>query len=119
LAGFNSDVDFDSVAAGDQTLPDTAGLTINGNDGDDQITGGPGDDIINGGNGVDTIDGGDGDDRITGGDGGSDAAREQILGGNGNDVMIWNNGDDSDLNDGGAGPTRSSSPTGRRTIRCP
>jgi Ca2+-binding RTX toxin-like protein len=103
LAGFNSNVDFDSTTDGDQTLPATASLTINGGDGNDVITGGPGDDIINGGNGVDTIDGGDGDDRITGGDGGSDAAREQILGGNGNDVMIWNNGDDSDLHDGGAG----------------
>jgi Ca2+-binding RTX toxin-like protein len=103
LAGFNSDVDFDSVAAGDQTLPDTAGLTINGGDGDDQITGGPGDDIINGGAGVDTINGGGGDDRITGGQGGIEGAPEPINGGDGNDVMIWNNGEGFDLNDGDAG----------------
>jgi Ca2+-binding RTX toxin-like protein len=103
LAGFNSDIDFDSATAGDQTLPATASLTINGGDGDDNITGGPNDDIINGGTGFDTITGADGDDRITGGPGGSDAVREPILGGNGNDVMIWNNGDGSDLNEGEAG----------------
>src|SRR4051812_21869773 len=103
LAGFNSDVDFDSTAAGDQTLPSTASLTINGGDGDDALTGGPGDDIINGGAGFDTITGAGGDDRITGGPGGTDAVREPILGGDGNDVMIWNNGDGSDLNEGEAG----------------
>jgi Ca2+-binding RTX toxin-like protein len=103
LAGFNSNIDFDSAVAGDQTLPDTAGLTINGGDGADVITGGPGDDIINGGAGVDSIDGGGGDDRITGGQGGADGAPEPIAGGDGNDVMIWNNGEGFDVNDGGNG----------------
>jgi Ca2+-binding RTX toxin-like protein len=86
LAGFNSNVDFDSVAPGADT-----------------ITGGPGDDIVNGGAGVDNIDGGGGDDRITGGQGGADGASEPIAGGDGNDVMIWNNGEGFDRNDGGAG----------------
>ena len=107
LAGFNSAIDFDSVAAGDQTLTATAGLTINSNAGADTIAGGPGDDTINGGTELDPIDGGGGNDRITGGPGGTALDREPIEGNTGNDVMLWNNGDGFDLNDGDAGVDES------------
>jgi Ca2+-binding RTX toxin-like protein len=103
LAGFNSAIDFDSVAGGDQKLTVAGRLTINSGDGDDDVTSGPGDDTINGGPGFDTITGADGNDRITGGPGGTAATREPISGGNGNDVMIWNNGDGFDRNDGELG----------------
>jgi Ca2+-binding RTX toxin-like protein len=89
LAGFNSNIDFDSAVAGDQTLTTAATLTINGGGGDDIIVGGPNADVINGD---------DGNDRMTGFTGGDD-----VNGGNGNDLMQWNNGDGSDTNDGDAG----------------
>ena len=107
LAGFNSAIDFDSVAGGDQTLTATAGLTINSGAGADTIAGGPGDDTINGGTELDPIDGGGGNDRITGGPGGTALDREPIKGNAGNDVMLWNNGDGFDLNDGDAGVDES------------
>ena len=89
LAGFNSAIDFDSAAAGDQTLTTAATLTINGGGGDDIIVGGPNADVLNGD---------DGNDRITGFTGADD-----VNGGAGNDLMQWNNGDGSDTNDGDAG----------------
>ena len=61
-------------------------LTINGDDGDDNIVGSKN---------ADHIIGGPGSDRITGFTGNDD-----IDGGEGNDVMIWNNGDGNDTNDG-------------------
>ena len=96
LAGFNSNIDFDSAVAGDQTLTAAAGrLTINGGGGDDIIVGGPN---------LDTLSGGDGDDRLTGGPNNAAApTKESISGGAGNDVMIWFNGDGDDVNDGGDG----------------
>ncbi len=95
-ATFNSNIDFDSVQAGDQTLTAAAGrVTIDGAAGDDIITGGPN---------LDTLRGGDGDDRLTGGpNNAAKPAKESISGGAGNDVMIWNNGDGDDVNDGGDG----------------
>jgi len=103
LAGFNSNIDFDSAQAGDQTLTAAAGrLTIDGGAGDDTIVGGPNDDTIAGGLNLDALDGGNGDDRLTGGPNNS-ADSEQINGGGGNDVMVWNNGDGNDINDGGDG----------------
>jgi Ca2+-binding RTX toxin-like protein len=89
LAGFNSDVDFDSTQANDQTLTDAGTLTIDGGDGDDIITGGPNNDHLIGGLG---------NDRLTGFTGADD-----VDGGEGNDIMIWNNGDGSDTNDGDGG----------------
>jgi Ca2+-binding RTX toxin-like protein len=94
LAGFNSNIDFDSATAGDQTLTAAAGrLTIDGGGGDDIIVGGPN---------LDTLRGGDGDDRLTGGPNNS-PDKEQIDGGAGNDTMIWNNGDGDDVDNGGDG----------------
>jgi Ca2+-binding RTX toxin-like protein len=94
LAGFNSNIDFDSATAGNQTLTTAGTLTIDGGGGDDIIVAGPN---------LDTVRGGDGNDRLTGGPGGIATAREPISGGSGNDVMIWNNGDGHDANDGDAG----------------
>ena len=100
LAGFNSNADFDSGVAGDQTLTTAATLTINGGGGDDIIVGGPN---------ADTLNGDDGNDRLTGFTGGDD-----VNGGNGNDLMQWNNGDGSDTNDGDAGADETLI-TGRNT----
>ncbi|HWM12183.1 MAG TPA: calcium-binding protein [Solirubrobacteraceae bacterium] len=100
LAGFNSATDFDSTAAGDQTLTTAATLTINGGAGDDIIVGGPNADVLNGD---------DGNDRITGFTGNDD-----VNGGNGNDLMQWNNGDGTDTNDGDAGADETLI-TGRNT----
>jgi Ca2+-binding RTX toxin-like protein len=119
--GFNSAFDFDTTAAGDQTVPadGTFALTANGGDDNDTITvgavgvrvasldGGAGNDtltgsavgdLIRGGAGTDTLNAGDGDDRLIG-----DTGPDQHFGEAGNDTMIWNNGDGSDVNDGGAG----------------
>jgi Ca2+-binding RTX toxin-like protein len=94
LAGLEAATDFDS-AAGVQTLPDTATLTIDGGAGDDIIVGGPN---------LDTLRGGEGNDRLTGGpNNAAKPAKESISGDAGNDVMIWNNGDGDDINDGGDG----------------
>lgn len=87
--GFADATDFDSTAAGPQTLTAAATLTIDGGAGDDNIVGGPA---------ADHLIGGDGSDRITGFTGPDD-----VDGGAGNDAMIWNNGDGNDTNDGDAG----------------
>jgi Ca2+-binding RTX toxin-like protein len=95
LSGFNSNVDFDSATAGDQTLTAAGTLTIDGGAGDDIIVAGPN---------LDTLRGGEGSDRLTGGPNNAPKpAKESISGGAGNDVMIWNNGDGDDVNDGGDG----------------
>jgi Ca2+-binding RTX toxin-like protein len=93
LAGFESDIDFDS-AAGEQTLATTARLTINGGGGDDILVGGPN---------LDVIHGNDGNDRITAGPSNDTPDPEIVFGDAGNDVLIWNNGDDNDINEGGDG----------------
>ena len=58
--GFNSDFDFDSVTAGDQTLASASGvININAGDGNDTIALGDGINVrgaIDGGLGIDTID---------------------------------------------------------------
>jgi Ca2+-binding RTX toxin-like protein len=89
LAGFNSNIDFDSTQPLDQTLTAAGALTINGGGGDDIIVGGPN---------VDDIHGGDGNDRITGAQG-----NETIFGDAGNDQLIWENTHGNDINEGGDG----------------
>lgn len=108
--GFNSEFDFDTALAGDQTLAANLPLTINAGGGNDTVTGptvatgaleiigGDGDDLLTGGFGADTIQGGADDDRIIGFRGG-----DTMQGEGGNDVLVWNNGDGSDGMDGGAG----------------
>ena len=66
--------------------------TITGDNGNDIISGGSGIDIINGGKGFDTINGDDGADIITGGTG-----NDVLNGGAGADTYIWNLGDDLDV----------------------
>ncbi len=88
-------VDFSTIeavtgTAGDDTIDagaSSADQTLDGGDGEDEITGGSGNDTIDGGGQNDDLSGGDGDDVITGG-GGSDV----IDGGAGNDTIT---GDDA------------------------
>jgi Ca2+-binding RTX toxin-like protein len=87
--GFNSALDFDSTAAGDQTVANTASVTVNAGDGDDFVQTSPN---------VDTLNGEGGNDRLIGGVG-----NDTFRGGAGNDVMVWNNGDNNDVMDGEAG----------------
>jgi len=93
-----------------------AGITINGNSGNDVITGsanadvirgdagadtlngGAGDDTLDGGADVDTINGGDGNDTIIGG-----AANDVLAGGAGDDIFLIGASAGSDTFDGGAG----------------
>ncbi len=108
--GFNSNVDFNTALAGDQTLAANLPLAINAGGGDDVVTGptvatgaleiigGDGDDLLTGGLSDDTIKGGNDDDRIIGFRGG-----DTMQGEAGNDVLVWNNGDGSDVMDGGGG----------------
>ncbi|HWT26206.1 MAG TPA: hypothetical protein VN213_22045, partial [Solirubrobacteraceae bacterium] len=63
--------------------------TINGGDGNDDITGTDGNDTLNGGAGDDKVNGARGNDAMNGDDG--------------DDLLIWNNGDGSDRFEGGAG----------------
>ena len=110
--GFNSDIDFDTGTAGDQTLPanNTAEIDANLGAGQDtslfnttqvlrgDLDGEDGDDTLSGSDGGDTLKGGNDDDRVVGFRGADD-----MEGGAGNDVLVWNNGDGSDTMDGDAG----------------
>jgi len=79
----------DDVITAQNGLANLINLTLDGGDGNDQITGGDGND---------TLIGGDGDDVVKGGRG-TDTAQL----GAGNDTFIWNPGDGSDTVDGGDG----------------
>jgi Ca2+-binding RTX toxin-like protein len=108
---FTPDPEFPTGLAG------LTGLTVNGGSAGDSLVGGDGADQINGGTGADALGGGEGADQINGGDendiseaGGGD---DRIVGGTGedalhadagDDVIVWNNGDGTDpVNDGGPG----------------
>jgi hypothetical protein len=127
-AGFNSNIDFDTVNGGDQTVG-AVNLTVNAGDGDDIIdasssalaasyalNGEGGNDTLNGSSKADVLDGGDGNDTILGrafpdtlfGGPGDD----HLVGGFGNDTMFgqegsdtfeWNPGDGSDIIEGQGG----------------
>jgi Ca2+-binding RTX toxin-like protein len=93
-------------------VPDSIPVTINGNGGNDRIkdaydssagrtlTGGGGDDEIDAYAGNDTVDGGDGNDKLDGGLG-----NDAVLGGNGDDAVDGDGYEDpgADVVDGGAG----------------
>ena len=112
--GLASALDWDSAAAGDQTVPANGTFTIvlNGSDGADALTvtatnteiakavlnGDGGDDLLTGARTADDLRGGAGNDRLVGFVGGDD-----MEGGDGNDTLVWNNGDGSDVMDGEAG----------------
>lgn len=68
----------------------TVNLTIEGGEGDDNITGGAGADTIEAGAGNDTVDGGAGRDYINGSRG-----NDSLAGGDGDDVIYGGDGDDS------------------------
>ena len=106
--GFNSAIDFDSTAGGDQTVANTASVTVNAGDGDDFVQTGPNADTLNGEGGNDRILGGPGNDALSGGDG-NDLLRggkgdDTVDGGAGNDV-IWVGGG-ADTANGGDGDDR-------------
>jgi RTX calcium-binding nonapeptide repeat (4 copies) len=102
---FNSDFDFDTDTAGDQTFASTANvdLLVSAGDGDDTISfttegigtaalnGDLGDDDITGTNGEDGISGQAGDDELTGGLG-----NDTLDGGPDGDTFVWNPGDGDD-----------------------
>jgi Ca2+-binding RTX toxin-like protein len=112
--GLSGATDWDSVTAGEQTVPANGTFTVivNGGDGNDSLTvlahsnelaavgldGGPGDDLLAGADSNDTLAGGDGNDRLVG------AVGADVLGGGAaNDTLVWNNGDGSDTLNGHAG----------------
>ena len=101
-------LDLNDSFGGDITFaPPAAGVVINGLDGDDIIdftaatfsltlNGDDGDDDLTGGRLNDTLNGGEGNDTLTG-----FLGADQQHGGAGDDVFIWNNGDGPDDNFGG------------------
>jgi Ca2+-binding RTX toxin-like protein len=98
LAGLTS-LTLNGGSAGDTLVGDNGADQINGGSGFDTLAGGEGADQVNGGDENDVIEGGGGDDRIVGGTG-SDA----LFADAGDDTIVWNNGDGSDpVNEGGPG----------------
>lgn len=93
LVNANAGNDTVSLAS---AIPLTEPATINGGDGNDNLTGGAGGDVIDGGAGSDVINGADGNDVLRGG-----AGNNSLFGGNGNDSMTAETG--KDVFDGGAG----------------
>jgi Ca2+-binding RTX toxin-like protein len=83
----------DTVDASALGSADYGSLTIDGGDGEDQLTGGAD---------ADTLRGGPGFDRLVGFKNPAGTV-DSISGGDGDDVMIWNNGDGSDVDDGDDG----------------
>jgi Ca2+-binding RTX toxin-like protein len=112
--GLNSGSDWNSAVNGDQTVPadGTFTVVVNGGDGNDAVTvlakttdiagvtlnGDGGDDVLTGADTNDTLNGGDGNDRLVGAQG-----TDLMNGGAGNDTLVWNNGDGSDRMNGDAG----------------
>jgi Ca2+-binding RTX toxin-like protein len=112
--GLASGSDWDSAAAGVQTVPadGTFTVAVNGGEGSDSISvlaktteiasttidGGAGDDVLTGADTGDLLLGGDGNDRLIGAHG-----DDSMNGRGGNDTLVWNNGDGSDTMDGGDG----------------
>jgi Ca2+-binding RTX toxin-like protein len=104
---FNSQFDFDSATAGDQTVAAATNVTINAGAGDDLVslfatalTGSTvhlneGEDTAFGTPAVDNFFGDEGEDRLV-----ANRGNDIVAGGDGNDVMVWNNGDGSDKMDG-------------------
>jgi hypothetical protein len=84
----------DKFSTLDPTKPVTGiAVTLNGGEGNDDLTGT---------DGADTLNGGPGDDKLTGFRG-NDASN----GDEGDDLIVWNNGDGSDKPEGGAGSDTS------------
>ena len=83
--------------------------TINGIDGDDNLTGTNKDDLINGGAGDDKLFGGAGNDKLLGGLG-----NDTLTGGIGDDILFGGEGNDTLL--GGAGDDRLFGGTGFNTL---
>jgi len=83
---------------------DAIPTTLNGGNGDDNLTGGSGAGTLRGGNGNDRLAGGNGNETLFGGNGddsidGNKGADTGVLG-NGDDTFIWDPGDGSDIVEG-------------------
>ena len=82
----------------------TIPTTIDGGNGNDNLTGGSGDDILAGGNGDDILNGGAGTDTLEGGNGNDtidgNKGNDPEFGENGDDTFIWNPGEGSDTIEG-------------------
>jgi Ca2+-binding RTX toxin-like protein len=96
--GFNSDADFDTAAAGDQTVSGAA-VTVNAGGGEDVVDASDAtlltELVINGQLGNDILIGSPGDDFFLGGDG-----NDVMFGQAGADTFQWNPGDDNDIIEG-------------------
>jgi Ca2+-binding RTX toxin-like protein len=115
--GLHSGLDWESEKDGDQTVAADGTFTVivNGGDGDDalrvlaksteiagvSLNGEGGDDRLTGADTSDILDGGDGADRLVGAKG-----IDLIDAGPGNDIAVWNDGDGSDRINGEAGDDR-------------
>ena len=91
-------------------MSSTAGISVDGKDGNDSLIGSDLGDTIAGGAGDDYIEGGLGDDFLTTGEG-----QDTLLGGQGNDKLMNSDGDDS--LDGGAGDDSIVATGGEDTLR--
>jgi Ca2+-binding RTX toxin-like protein len=100
-----------SAGNGDDTVrvDETTGVfavptTIDGGNGNDNLTGGSGDDTLAGGNGDDILNGGAGTDTLQGGNGNDtidgNRGNDPEFGGNGDDTFVWNPGEGSDTIEG-------------------
>ncbi len=85
----NGNLGNDTINVGTADSPVTLGVTLQGDEGNDNLGGGAGNDVLNGGGNEDTLRGGDGDDAINGGSG-----RDRILGEAGDDTLAGDQGDD-------------------------
>jgi hypothetical protein len=94
----------DTVRVDETTGVFTIPTTIDGGNGNDNLTGGSGDDTLVGGNGDDVLNGGAGTDTLQGGNGNDtidgNRGNDPEFGGNGDDTFVWNPGEGSDTIEG-------------------
>ncbi len=94
----------DTVGVDETNGAFTIPMTIDGGNGNDNLTGGSGDDTLVGGNGDDILNGGAGTDTLQGGNGNDtidgNRGNDPEFGGNGDDTFIWNPGEGSDTIEG-------------------
>lgn len=108
----------DGLEGNDNITGGNGADTIEGGDGNDTVNGGAGNDFIRGGLGKDRLSGGAGNDQIDGGEENDtlsgQAGNDTILGGGGNDSILG--GDDNDAIDGQEGDDIISGEKGNDTL---
>jgi RTX calcium-binding nonapeptide repeat (4 copies) len=94
----------DTVRVDETTAAFTIPTTLDGGNGNDNLTGGSGDDTLLAGNGDDVLNGGAGTDTLQGGNGNDtidgNRGNDPEFGGNGDDTFVWNPGEGSDTIEG-------------------